>query len=127
LIKQEAVFETLAEIKQSGKIRAYGMSTKTIEGGLLAVKASDVVMVTYNPHQFAEQPVLAYAYKKEKGIFIKKALASGHLHKLGPHPDPIKAAFDFILQEPGVTSIILGTINPDHLKQNVDYVKALLN
>ncbi len=127
LIKQDAVFETLAAIKQSGKIRAYGMSTKTIEGGLQAVNASDVVMVTYNPHQFAEQPVLTHAHAQGKGIFIKKALASGHLNKLGNQKDPVQAAFHFIFQEPGVTSIILGTLNPGHLKQNVDHVKALLN
>ncbi len=127
LIKQEAVFETLAELKQSGTIRAYGMSTKTIEGGLLAVNASDVVMVTYNPHQFAEQAVLAEAYQKEKGVFIKKALASGHLAKLGGPTDPIRAAFNFILQEPGVSSIILGTINLEHLKQNVACIQTLLN
>lgn len=126
LIKEEAVFETMAELKQAGKLRAYGMSTKTIEGGLMAVNASDVVMVTYNPHQFAEQPVLAHAHQQGKGIFIKKALASGHLDKLGSHQDPVKAAFDFIFQEPGVTSVILGTINPEHLKHNVDCIKALL-
>jgi aryl-alcohol dehydrogenase-like predicted oxidoreductase len=126
LIKQDAVFETLSELKEAGKLRAYGMSTKTIEGGLLAVNASDVVMVTYNPHQFAEQPVLAHAHQQGKGIFIKKALASGHLDKLGAHEDPVKAAFSFIFQEPGVTSVILGTINPAHLKHNVDCVKALL-
>ncbi len=126
LIKQDAVFETLADLKKSGKIRAYGMSTKSIEGGLLAVNHSDVVMVTYNPHQFAEQPVLVHAHKQGKGIFIKKALASGHLNKLGAHADPVKAAFHFIFQEPGVTSIILGTINPEHLQHNIDCVKSLL-
>lgn len=127
LIKQGAVFETLAEFKKSGKIRAYGMSTKTIEGGIQAVNASDVVMVTYNPHQFAEQPVLVYAHEQKKGVFIKKALASGHLNKLGADPDPVRVAFEFIFQEPGVSSIILGTINAEHLKQNIDSVKALLN
>lgn len=126
IIKQDGVFETLAALKQSGKIRGFGMSTKTIDGGLLALKASDVAMVTYNPHQFAEQPVLAYANQHSKGIFIKKALASGHLEKLGQHADPVKAAFDFIFQEPGVTSVILGTINPEHLKHNIDCVKSIV-
>lgn len=126
IIKQDAVFETLEEIKRCGKIRAFGMSTKTIEGGLLAVKAADVTMVTYNPHQFAEQPVLAAAHQQGKAIFIKKALASGHLNKLGQHADPVKAAFEFIFQEPGVTSVILGTLNPEHLKHNIDCVKSMV-
>jgi aryl-alcohol dehydrogenase-like predicted oxidoreductase len=127
LIQEEAVFETLAELKKSGKIRAYGMSTKTIEGGLLAVEASDVVMVTYNPQQLAEQPVLLHAHQQGKGVFIKKALASGHLLQRKEEADPVKAAFDFIFREPGVSTVILGTLNPEHLEQNVACVKALLN
>src|SRR3989338_2703121 len=61
--------------KQAGLIRAYGMSTKTVAGGMLAVDQVDVVMVTYNPIQTEEQSVIAYAQQKNKGILIKKALA----------------------------------------------------
>jgi len=126
LIEQDEVFNTLAEIKARGKIRAYGMSTKTVEGGMQAVRLSDVVMVTYNPHQSGEQPVIAYAHQHHKGIFIKKALASGHLNKLGAKQDPVKTTFQFIFQEPGVTSIILGTINPEHLKHNIDCINSVI-
>ena len=128
IIHEDAVFETLGALKAEGKLRAFGMSTKTIDGGLKAVQESDVVMVTYNPHQFAEQPVLAEAARQQKGIFIKKAFASGHLDKLGSETaDPIKSALRFIFEEPGVTSVILGTINPEHLKHNLDCAREVLN
>ena len=46
LIEQENVFLMLEQMKQAGKIRSFGMSTKTIAGGLLALVQADVVMVT---------------------------------------------------------------------------------
>jgi predicted aldo/keto reductase-like oxidoreductase len=101
------------------------MSTKIIEGGLLAVEQSDVVMVTYNPIQTMEQPVIAYAKQKNKGIFIKKALCSGHLQQI-KEQDPVQAAMQFIFLEPGVSSIIVGTLNEAHLKYNVQCAEQAL-
>ncbi len=118
IIYQDAVFSTLNDLKKAGLIRAFGMSTKTIDGGLLAVDHSDVVMVTYNPAHTVEQSVIAHAKQKNKGVFIKKALASGHLEKIAGE-NPIQTAMQFIFREPGVSSIILGTLNPSHLKYNV--------
>ncbi len=118
IIEEESVFSTLAEMKKSGLVRAFGMSTKTIEGGLLAVEHADIVMVTYNPIQKEEQSVIAHAYQKNKGVFIKKAFASGHLQKIA-EDDPVQVAMDFIFREPGVTSVITGTLNQTHLKHTV--------
>jgi aryl-alcohol dehydrogenase-like predicted oxidoreductase len=118
IIKEDGVFLTLAEMKKAGYIRAFGMSTKTIDGGILAADHSDMVMVTYNPAQTVEQAVIAYAYKKNKSILIKKALASGHLKKISGE-DPVRCAMQFVFQEPGVNCVILGTANKGHLKYNV--------
>lgn len=118
IIAEYDLFSQLAAMKQAGLIRAFGMSTKTVEGGLLAVDHSDVVMVTYNPAHTVEKPVLVYAHQKNKGVFIKKALASGHLNKIGG-TDPVRDAMQFIFQEPAVTSVIVGTLNKQHLIENV--------
>jgi len=118
IIEENDVFNTMQQIKQAGYIRAFGMSTKTVEGGLLAVDHSDVVMVTYNPLHTEEKDVIKYAHQHKKGVFIKKALASGHLQKL-PGNDPIENAMRFVFSEKGVTSVILGTLNPEHLRHNV--------
>jgi aryl-alcohol dehydrogenase-like predicted oxidoreductase len=121
IINRRGLFTCLSDIKQQGLIRAFGMSTKTLEGGLLTVELADVVMVTYNPLQTAEKPVIAKAFQEHKGVLIKKALASGHVNTL-PGQNPVQTAFEFVLKEPGVSSIIVGTLNPHHLRQNASFI-----
>ena len=79
LINNMLVFETLKQLKQKGMIRAYGMSTKTIEGGLATVDKADCVMATFNLTRPEEKPVLARATEQKKGILLKKVFNSGHL------------------------------------------------
>lgn len=122
LINQEKVLEILSAFKQAGWIRAFGMSTKTVAGGILALDHSDLAMVTFNPTAEEERTVIRHAEKNNKGILIKKALASGHIAH-NNHQDTVQQAFDFILQEKGVSSIIVGTINPQHLEQNVGCIQ----
>jgi len=40
--------------------------------------------------------------------------------------DPIANAMQFIFTEPGVTSVIVGTLRPEHLKQNVAALEKVL-
>jgi len=109
----------LAELKQQGKIRAFGFSGKTIEGGIQAASQSDVVMVTYNLNEQDEKPVLDFCRDHRKGVLIKKALASGHLDQ-STATDPVQASMNFIFQHSGVNSAIIGTISEKHLKHNVE-------
>lgn len=125
IIQRYSVFETLERLKQQGKLRAFGMSTKTVAGGALAVQHSDVVMTTYYPGYADELAVIKAAEQANKGVLIKKALASGHLDKIAGD-DPVAASMRYIFAEPGVTSVIVGTINPVHLAQNVAKVMQAL-
>ncbi|MBN0988380.1 aldo/keto reductase [Amphritea pacifica] len=118
IINHYGILEQLEQLKSEGKIRAGGMSTKTIEGGIETLKRSDIAMVTYNLDYRDEQPVIDYALAAQKGIFIKKALASGHIAQAS-EADPVRASFDLVLGHQGVSSAIIGTINPDHLRANV--------
>jgi len=120
-IIEEGIFSLLETYKQQGKIRAYGMSTKTIEGGLLTIDCADIAMVTYHPAYTEERAIIQYAQQKQKGIFIKKALASGHLQSLASE-NPVADSLRFIFAEKGVTSVIIGTINAEHLRENVKSV-----
>jgi aryl-alcohol dehydrogenase-like predicted oxidoreductase len=120
-IQHFGILDYLLELKTHGLIRAFGMSTKTVEGGLLATEKSDVVMVTYNPLYTLEQPVIAHAFNLNKGVLIKKALASGHIQQISS-VDPVATALAFIAQEPGVSSIILGTLDLKHLSHNVSCI-----
>lgn len=124
IIENDEVFVTLSALKQEGKIRAFGMSTKTIAGGLLTIDHADVAMIAYNPAYPDEREVIAYAQQHQKAVFIKKALASGHLEKLAA-VNPIHEAMKFIFAEPGVTSVIIGTLNPAHLRECVAQAIAI--
>lgn len=125
VLRDSGVYEALAELKQAGKIRAFGLSGKTVEGGLLALERGDCAMVTYNLNEQGERPVLDYAAQHAKGLLVKKGLASGHVC-LAPGVDPVRASFELIFGHPGVTSAIIGTINPLHLSHNVATAAAVL-
>lgn len=125
ILRDSGVYETLAELKREGKIRGFGLSGKTVEGGLLALAQGDCAMVTYNLNEQGELPVLDYAEHHGKGILIKKALASGHAC-LAPGEDPVRASFELIFAHPAVNSAIIGTINPQHLVHNVTTAAAVI-
>ncbi|WP_020210056.1 aldo/keto reductase [Gilvimarinus chinensis] len=124
VIENTGAFETLAKLKQEGYIRAFGMSTKTVAGGILAARESDCVMVTYNPGHTEEQPVIDECLRLNKGVLLKKALASGHLNS--DDADPVQTSLDFAYAHKGVTSAIIGTINPQHLRDNIAKAKRSL-
>ncbi|MBU6953913.1 aldo/keto reductase [Hahella sp. HN01] len=118
ILQKEGTLQALAELKAKGMIRAIGLSGKTVEGGIAALQQGDVAMVTYNLEHQEEKPVLDYAQAHQKGVLIKKALASGHIC-VGPHEDPLRKSMEFVFAHPGVSSAIIGTINPEHFKENV--------
>lgn len=129
LIERYEVFDQLEQFKRAGWIRAYGMSTKTVTGGLLTARHADVVMVTYNPWHLDEVSVIDECHQLNKGVLIKKALASGHLDKeaSAATADPVQASLQLVLNHPGVSSAIVGTINPQHLRDNVAKALRALN
>ncbi|MGH8486002.1 MAG: aldo/keto reductase, partial [Pseudomonas sp.] len=126
ILEHEEVYQTLEALKQEGKIGGFGFSGKTAAGGLKALERGDCAMVTYNLHEQAERPVIDYAAAHGKAILVKKALASGHVC-LSPGVDPVRASFELLFAQPGVSSAIVGTINPVHLAHNVATVAAVLN
>lgn len=119
ILEQEAALPTLRQLQQAGLVRAVGMSSKTVAGGLQAVTNCDLVMVTYNLAHHAELPVIRAAQTAGKGVLIKKGLLSGHLDSDLSTADPILAALRLIYAEPGVSSLVIGTLNPAHLRANV--------
>ncbi len=118
IIKQYGCLEILDDLKKEGLILASGMSTKTVDGGILALEKSDIAMVTYNLNEQSEKPVLDYALKHNKGVLIKKALASGHVCLEGE--DPVEKSMELVFSHPATSAAMIGTINPAHLRSNVE-------
>ena len=122
IIRNSGCFDTLVRAKEAGLIRAFGMSTKTVAGGLLALEQADVVMVTLNPSATDDATVVAEAHARNKGVLIKKALNSGHAigaSSEGANSDPVRASLEFVYSHAGVSSVIIGSITPGHLLHNV--------
>ncbi|MFA5679008.1 MAG: aldo/keto reductase [Pseudomonas sp.] len=123
-VLEDEVYPALQRLKQEGLIRAFGFSGKTVAGGLRALVTGDCAMVTWNLREQSERPVLDFALSHDKGILVKKALASGHICLEGE--DPLTAGFELVFSHPAVSSAIIGTINPVHLRQNVETVARIL-
>lgn len=115
LFTQTDAVETLHQLKKEGWIRAHGASTKSIEGGKLAADLLDVVMLTYNTSQSEEGEVIQYCESLQKGVLLKKVFASGQ-------DTSVESALHFALAPQAVSSALVGTINPDHLRKNVECV-----
>lgn len=162
IISSGDAISALLTLKHEGKVRAIGMSTKTVEGGMLALGVNteqpsgapslthhqrwcDVLMVTLNQSDTSQLPVIREAGRRGVGILIKKAFESGHvsadLHRT-PTPsslaqpaldttiieaDPIRRSLAFVFTQGGaaISSIVSGTINPDHLAANVQAAAAI--
>jgi len=83
------------------------------------VENTDVVMATFNLETDAELPVIERARELNKGVVVKKGLQSGHA-------DSVEQAFRHVLTRAGVSSMIVGTINPDHLRSNVEVCNRVI-
>ncbi len=112
----EGALETLIQLRQEGKARAIGVSSKTVTGALACLPYVDVMMLSYRPDYLDEQPVLDACARQGIGVLVKKALSSGHLGS-----DPARQAQEqlrFIWDHPATSCIVVGTLNPLHLRHN---------
>lgn len=124
IIQNEGALTELNKLKQEGLIRAYGMSTKTTAGGMWIVENTDVVMATCNLTDDHDLPVIARAHELNKGVVVKKGLLSGHADKSAGGAG-VEKAFEYVFSHAGVSSMIVGTINPGHLEDNVRIVNKI--
>jgi len=125
IIQNEGVLPELQKLKEQGLIRAYGMSTKTVEGGLWVVEHCDMVMATCNLNDDHDLPVIARAHELQKGVLVKKGLQSGHADKTAGGAG-VEKAIEYIFSHAGVSSVIVGTISAEHLRQNAAVTNQVL-
>lgn len=116
----DEAMETLRRLKVAGKVRAIGASTKSTEGAGRLIGRCDCLMLTLNAGHPHDLPVIARAARAGMGVLIKKALDSGHAALAqGPGTDPVAAALRLVLGTPGVSSAVVGTISPEHLRADI--------
>ncbi|MGD8417863.1 MAG: aldo/keto reductase [Pseudomonadales bacterium] len=117
ILDHHGTLECLRDLKTRGWIRAVGISHKTTAGGQRAIAlGADVIMATLNETETDQAPVIAAAGAAGVGVLVKKALASGHAPASG---------LRFAASQPGVSSVIVGTLSPAHLEENARLVADL--
>lgn len=112
------VLPTLMKLRDKGTIRAIGFSDKTVSGAIDALKWADALMVEYHLQDQSHAEALAKAQVGGVGIVVKKGLASGRL-------DPVQA-IAFVLQNPSVTSLVIGGLDLDHIRNNLVAAEAVM-
>jgi len=109
------VVETLLALKAEGRVRAVGFSGKTTEGAFRALEWADVLMVEFHIEDPSHEEVIGEAHNRGIGVVVKKGLASGQL--------PAAEAIGFVLAHPGVSSLIVGSLDALHLAENAEAAK----
>ena len=118
ILNETDVVDTLLGLKQQGLIKAIGMSGKTVEGARQSLAWADVIMVEYHLDDSSHESVIAEAARQGVGVVVKKGLAAGHLSA--------NDAIRFVLENPHVDSLIIGGLNPEHIRTNVAVAAAVL-
>ena len=114
ILEHTGALDMLKLLKTKGMIRAVGISHKTLSGGYRALELGcDVLMTTLNAKDISQLPVITRAAQLGCGIMVKKALESGHGELSG---------LRFAASQTGVCSVVVGSINADHLTENVQAV-----
>ena len=138
----EDTIETLASVRAEGKTRFIGMS------GILpnlpdhiAMGVFDVFQIPYSAVEREHEAIIAAAAKAGSGIVVRGGAAKGaptegkhegvqwerwqkiDLRDLLAGSTPMEFILRFTFTHPDLHTNIVGTINPEHLRHNVDVLR----
>ena len=114
-IEHAGAFLALARLKREGIIRAVGFSGKSSVDTGAAIPRSEVLMCTINAAYRDEVSIARNAVHHGVGVLVKKPLARGF--EGGSRTIAETACLE------GVTSVVVGTIDPDHLAANAAAIR----
>jgi len=77
---------------------------------------ADVLMVEFHIEDRSHEEVIREAHHRGIGVVVKKGLASGQL--------PASEAIGFVLAQPGVSSLIVGSLDEGHLRENAERAES---
>jgi aryl-alcohol dehydrogenase-like predicted oxidoreductase len=117
ILTQTDAIDALSRLKKSGKIRAAGISAKTKAGILEASRTLDVIMAPFSQKESALAEALAEVHGRGLGVLAIKGLFSGRL-EAGP-------AIEFVLRQPFIDALVVGTTNLAHLDEAVTMAERL--
>ena len=136
-LERNGSVQTLLDLKKEGKVRFIGASS-TLPNirDHIAMGVFDVFQIPYSAVQREHEDVITEAAKAGAGIVIRGGVAKGGPGKEeGPYWDAWQKAgvddllgemtrmefiFRFTISHPELDTTIVGTINPEHLQDNVN-------
>jgi len=110
IVERTEVVPALLSLRDAGFVRGIGLSGHTAEGFRAALPWADAIMVTYHRDDATLAPVIDEAHHRGLAVMVKKGLASGRL--------PAAQAISFVLGNPAVTGVVVGSLSLDHLREN---------
>lgn len=109
----------LVELRERGLIRSIGFSGHTADAFRLAMDNMDALMVEYSLQNDALSPVISEAAAQGKIVVVKKGLGSGRI--------PAEPAIRFVLNNPGVTSMLVSSLSQERMAENVRIARGVRN
>lgn len=113
---RDGAFDALDELKRRGLVSAVGVSVKSGEGVRVALPRCDALMIEYSLANPQLRWAIDEAHALGVGVLVKKALVSGRVGE--GHGATALDALRFALEPAGVSSVVVGTIDPEHLRAN---------
>ncbi|TVS08376.1 MAG: aldo/keto reductase [Phycisphaerales bacterium] len=118
ILDDGGAIEALKEHKAAKRVGCIGMSPKTVEGAMRAAEVCGVLMLEFNLGNLEMRPVIRRCAELGVGVLVKKGLMSGHAaggETVGDAQEGVRRSLRLCLSEPGVSSVIVGTVSPEHL------------
>jgi aryl-alcohol dehydrogenase-like predicted oxidoreductase len=118
ILDQTDAVPTLIRLRESGAVKAIGLSAKTPQGARAALEWADCVMVEYHLHDRSHEAAIAAVAEHGIGVVVKKGLSAGHLSA--------DEAIRFVLANPGVSTMVVGSLSLEHMRVNLQVAKETI-
>ena len=112
-VLSDDLIDALRHVQDRGMAILVGASTHSTIGGEAAIRNADTILHSASKYAKVDDRVLLASQKFGKPVFVKKGLNSGYV----ANPE---ASIRSILAHGGVTSLLVGTTNPRHLRANIN-------
>jgi aryl-alcohol dehydrogenase-like predicted oxidoreductase len=141
-LEENGALEALLELRDAGKVRFVGMSgTLPQLRDHIAMGVFDVFQIPYSAVEREHEAAMATASQKGAGIVIRGGAAKGaptegkqaglqwerwrraRLDDLLGGMSPMEFILRFTFTNPDLDTTIVGTVNPAHLKSNLDILQ----
>jgi aryl-alcohol dehydrogenase-like predicted oxidoreductase len=111
ILEQTDAVPALIRLRESGAVKAIGLSAKTPQGAHAALEWADCLMVEYHLQDRSHESVISAAAARGVGVVVKKGLSAGHL--------PADDAIRFVLANHAVSTMVVGSLSLEHMRANL--------